>query len=60
MSKVFQAYDRELGGSHVCLKLMDREKTIRFEARFTQLGLVKPQEGEICMALQHPKPRPEL
>lgn len=52
MSKVFQAYDRDLGRT-VCLKIMDREKTIKFEARFTQLGLVKPQEGEICMALKH-------
>ena len=52
MSKVYQAYDKELG-RQVCLKVMDREKTIRFEARFTQMGLVKPQEGEICMALQH-------
>jgi serine/threonine protein kinase len=52
MSKVFQAYDRDLGRT-VCLKLMDKEKTIKFEARFTQMGLVKPQEGEICMALQH-------
>lgn len=53
MSKVFQAYDKTLGRS-VCLKLMDKEKTLRFEQRFTQLGLVKPPEGEICMALNHP------
>ncbi len=53
MSKVYQAYDRELGRT-VCLKLLDKEKTLRFESRFTQLGLVKPPEGEICMALNHP------
>jgi eukaryotic-like serine/threonine-protein kinase len=53
MSKVFQAYDKVLGRS-VCLKLMDKEKTLRFEQRFTQLGLVKPPEGEICMAINHP------
>lgn len=53
MSKVFQAYDKNLGRT-VCLKLMDKEKTLKFEARFHQNGLVKPPEGEICMALQHP------
>lgn len=53
MSKVFQAYDKVLGRS-VCLKLMDKEKTIKFEARFHQVGLKKPPEGEICMALKHP------
>ncbi|QEL15222.1 serine/threonine protein kinase [Limnoglobus roseus] len=53
MSKVFQAYDKTLGRT-VCLKLMDKEKTRKFEARFTQVGLIKPPEGEICMALQHP------
>lgn len=52
MSKVFQAYDKELGRT-VCLKLLDKEKTKRFEARFTQIGLKKPPEGEICMGLNH-------
>jgi serine/threonine protein kinase len=50
MSKVFRAYDRELG-THVCLKVLDREKTKRFEERF--VGLNKPSEGEVCMALRH-------
>jgi serine/threonine protein kinase len=50
MSKVFRAYDRELG-RHVCLKVLDKDKTKRFEARF--VGLKKPSEGEICMALRH-------
>jgi serine/threonine protein kinase len=50
MSKVFRAYDRELG-RHVCLKILDKAKTQRFEARF--VGLKKPSEGEICMALRH-------
>ena len=53
MSKVFQAYDKDLGRT-VCLKLLNKEKTKRFEARFAQLGLKKPPEGEICMALNHP------
>jgi serine/threonine protein kinase len=50
MSKVWRAYDRTLGRA-VCLKLLDKEKTKKFEARF--LGRNKPSEGEICMMLQH-------
>ncbi|MBN9120785.1 MAG: serine/threonine protein kinase [Planctomycetes bacterium] len=50
MSKVFRAYDRDLG-RHVCLKLLDKEKTKKFEERFA--GLKKPSEGEICMQLRH-------
>lgn len=50
MSKVFRAYDREIG-RNVCLKLLDKLKTQRFEARFQ--GLKKPSEGEICMTLRH-------
>jgi len=50
MSKVFRAYDRELG-RHVCLKLLDKAKTQKFEERFK--GLKKPHEGEICLALRH-------
>lgn len=51
MSKVFQAYDKELGRT-VCLKLLDKVKTANFEARFK--GANKPTEGEICMQLRHP------
>jgi serine/threonine protein kinase len=51
MSKVFQAYDRSLG-RNVCLKVLDKEKTAKFEARV--LGLDKPSEGEVCMELKHP------
>jgi eukaryotic-like serine/threonine-protein kinase len=50
MSKVWRARDRELGRM-VCLKLLDREKTAKFEARFP--GLKRPPEGEICMSLRH-------
>jgi serine/threonine protein kinase len=50
MSKVWNAYDRETGGT-VCVKLLDKEKTAQFEGRFK--GLNKPSEGEICMALRH-------
>jgi eukaryotic-like serine/threonine-protein kinase len=50
MSKVYRCYDRELGRT-VCLKLLDKEKTKTFEARFA--GLKKPSEGEVCLALKH-------
>lgn len=50
MSKVWRARDRKLGRT-VCLKLLDKEKTIKFEARFP--GLNKPMEGEICQQLRH-------
>ena len=33
MSKVFQAYDRDIGRT-VCLKLLDAVKTQKFEERF--------------------------
>jgi serine/threonine protein kinase len=51
MSKVFRARDKKLGRL-VCLKLLDKEKTDKFEARF--VGLKKPLEGEICVQMQHP------
>jgi len=50
MSKVYRAYDRDLG-RNVCLKLLDKEKTKKFEERFK--GLKKPSEGEICLGLRH-------
>ena len=50
MSKVYRAYDKELG-RHVCLKVLDKAKTESFEARFK--GLKKPSEGEICLSLRH-------
>ena len=50
MSKVYRAYDRELG-RNVCLKLLDKAKTQKFEERFA--GLKKPSEGEVCLILRH-------
>jgi serine/threonine protein kinase len=50
MSKVWRAYDKGLGRT-VCLKLLDKEKTAKFEARFP--GINKPKEGAICMLLRH-------
>ena len=53
MSKVFQAYDKTIGRT-VCLKVLDKDKTQRFEDRFRVQGLDKPSEGEVCMLLRHP------
>src|SRR5690348_11362944 len=50
MSKVWRARDRTLGRM-VCLKMLDKEKTRKFEERFK--GLQRPSEGEICVALRH-------
>jgi eukaryotic-like serine/threonine-protein kinase len=50
MSKVWRARDKSLGRT-VCLKLLDKEKTAKFEARF--VGISKPKEGAICMGLRH-------
>ena len=50
MSKVWRARDKQLGKT-VCLKLLDKDKTTRFEARF--VGLQKPSEGEICLQMRH-------
>ena len=50
MSKVWRARDKKLGRT-VCLKILDKEKTAKFEARF--LGLSRPMEGAICTALRH-------
>src|SRR5262249_7331645 len=50
MSRVYRAYDRKLGRT-VCLKVLDKEKTAKFEARFP--GLQRPMEGAVCTALHH-------
>lgn len=50
MSKVYRARDRD-NGRTVCLKVLDKVKTEKFEARFK--GLKKPPEGEIAMLLKH-------
>src|SRR5438552_13535750 len=50
MSKVWRARDRK-SGRVVCLKVLDREKTLKFEARFP--GLKRPTEGAICMVMRH-------
>lgn len=52
MSRVFRARDT-LTGKIVALKILDREKTKRFESRFSP-ELKKPSEGEIAITLRHP------
>ncbi len=51
MSKVWKANDLQTGRL-VALKVLDKEKTAKFEARFQ--GLHKPSEGEVAMSLHHP------
>jgi serine/threonine protein kinase len=50
MSKVFRARDRRLGRI-VCLKILDKDKTARFDARF--IGLERPHEGMVSTILKH-------
>jgi serine/threonine protein kinase len=50
MSKVWRARDNKLG-RQVCLKILDKEKTKRFNARFT--GLVRPHEAMIGASMKH-------
>jgi serine/threonine protein kinase len=50
MSKVWRARDRSLGRI-VCVKILDKAKTKKFEDRFP--GLHRPTEGVICLGLRH-------
>jgi serine/threonine protein kinase len=52
MSQVYKAWDRKLKKT-VCLKILDKEKTAKFESRF--VGLKKPSEGQISVELRHPR-----
>jgi serine/threonine protein kinase len=51
MSKVYRARDNK-SGRMVCVKVLDKEKTTRFDLRFR--GLKRPSEGAILMSLRHP------
>ncbi len=55
MSSFYMARDRRTG-EIVGLKILDREKTAAFEARFK--GLKKPSEGEIAQVALAPQHRP--
>lgn len=50
MSRVFRARDRQIG-KMVCVKLLDKLKTAKFDARFP--GLTRPSEGELLVQLKH-------
>lgn len=50
MSKVWRARDKNIAKT-VCLKVLDKEKTAKFDARFQ--GLKKPPEGTILALLKH-------
>jgi len=50
MSRVWRARDKSLGRI-VCVKLLDKVKTAKFEARFP--GANKPSEGTVCSVLRH-------
>src|ERR1700676_588430 len=50
MSKVWRAHDKKYGRT-VCVKLLDKEKTAKFEARCP--GVNKPKEGAVCVQLKH-------
>jgi eukaryotic-like serine/threonine-protein kinase len=50
MSQVFRARDKHLGRV-VCLKVLNKEKTAKFESRF--VGLNRPTEGLVCISLRH-------
>ncbi|MDZ4686809.1 MAG: serine/threonine-protein kinase [Planctomycetaceae bacterium] len=52
MSKVWRSRDMTTGRS-VAVKILDVDKTKRFEARFA-VAAKKPTEGEIAMQLRHP------
>jgi serine/threonine protein kinase len=50
MSKVWKARDLTLARV-VCLKVLDKEKTKKFDDRFP--GLNRPMEGAVCTTLRH-------
>src|SRR5437762_13579336 len=52
MSRVWRARDT-FSGKVVALKVLDKDKTKRFESRFPP-ELNKPGEGEIAVSLKHP------
>ncbi|HIE97855.1 MAG: protein kinase [Fuerstiella sp.] len=51
MSRVWRA-DDAMNGRFVAIKILDKEKTERYEARFP--GLNKPTEADIALSVKHP------
>mgnify|MGYP003343359090 CR=1 FL=1 len=51
MSKVWRATDLK-SGRPVCVKVLDKPKTEALKKRF--VGLKRPDEGEVALALNHP------
>src|SRR5260370_26071893 len=51
MSKVYRARDRNIGRT-ICLKVLEKEKTARFAARWDP-KLPRPTEGAVLMSLRH-------
>ncbi|MCA9086226.1 MAG: serine/threonine protein kinase, partial [Planctomycetaceae bacterium] len=51
MSRVWRAED-PVNARYVAVKILDKEKTKRFESRF--VGLNKPTEADIAVSLKHP------
>ena len=51
MSRVWRA-DDEINAKFVAIKILDKEKTERYESRFP--GLNKPTEADIALSLRHP------
>jgi serine/threonine protein kinase len=51
MSRVWRA-DDEVNARFVAIKILDKEKTERYESRFR--GLNKPTEADIALSLRHP------
>ena len=50
MSKVYQAYDHQLGRT-ICLKILDKEKTAKFRRERLQGAETRQAgEGEACMS----------
>lgn len=53
MSKVWRATDT-IGSKPVAVKVLDKPRLARLDARFKSLGLKRPHEGEISLSLRHP------
>jgi len=53
MSRVWRAKDT-MTGKVVALKVLDKAKLARLEQRFVQMGVRRPDEGEIAVSLRHP------